>query len=105
MIADNVGGVSGSFRVAQLADAFGMPCTPHNWGNAFDLALHFQIELAMPNCFWFEFPYPQTLSDRPYVKEPFRITKEGYVMASTAPGLGVVLDRDALDKITTRIDR
>jgi len=32
LIGDNVGGISGSFRVAQLADAFGMPCTPHNWG-------------------------------------------------------------------------
>jgi L-alanine-DL-glutamate epimerase-like enolase superfamily enzyme len=105
LIGDNVGGITGSFRIAQLADAFGMPCTPHNWGNAFDLAMHFQIELAMPNCFWFEMPYPQTLTDRPYVKEPFRINADGYVPASTAPGLGCQLDRDALDKITTRIDR
>ena len=105
LIGDNVGGISGSFRVGQLADAFGLPCTPHNWGNAFDLAMHFQIELALPNCFWFEMPYPQTLTDRPYIKEPFRIDKDGYVLASTEPGLGVRLDRDALDKITTRIDR
>jgi L-alanine-DL-glutamate epimerase-like enolase superfamily enzyme len=105
LIGDNVGGISGSFRVAQLADAFGMPCTPHNWGNAFDLAMHFQIELAMPNCFWFEMPYPQTLTDRPYIKEPYRIDKDGCVLASTEPGLGCKLDRDALDKITTRIDR
>jgi L-alanine-DL-glutamate epimerase-like enolase superfamily enzyme len=105
LIGDNVGGISGSFRVAQLADAFGMPCTPHNWGNAFDLAMHFQIELAMPNCFWFEMPYPQTLTDRPYVKGQFRVDKDSYILASTAPGLGITLDRDALDKITTRIDR
>ena len=105
LIGDNVGGVSGSFRVAQLAEAFGMPCTPHNWGNAFDLAMHFQIELAMPNCYWFEMPYPQTLTDRPYIKQPFRIDSDGYVPASADPGLGVRLDRDALDKITMRIDR
>jgi L-alanine-DL-glutamate epimerase-like enolase superfamily enzyme len=105
LIGDNVGGISGSLRVAQLAEAFGMPCTPHNWGNAFDLAMHFQIELAMPNCYWFEMPYPQTLTDRPYIKEPCRIDKDGFVLASTEPGLGIRLDRDALDKITTRIDR
>ncbi len=105
LIGDNVGGVSGSFRVGQLAEAFGMPCTPHNWGNAFDLAMHFQIELALPNCYWFEMPYPQTLTDRPYIKEKFRIGTDGCVLASAEPGLGVVLDRDALDKITTRIDR
>ena len=105
LIGDNVGGITGSFRVAQLADAFGYPCTPHNWGNAFDLAMHFQIELAMPNCYWFEMPYPQTLTDRPYVKGQFRVDKDSYIMASNEPGLGIVLDRDALDKITTRIDR
>jgi L-alanine-DL-glutamate epimerase-like enolase superfamily enzyme len=105
LIGDNVGGISGSFRVAQLADAFGMPCTPHNWGNAYDLAMHFQIELAMPNCYWFEMPYPQTLTDRPYIKEPFRIGTDGCILASAEPGLGCKLDRDALDKITTRIDR
>jgi L-alanine-DL-glutamate epimerase-like enolase superfamily enzyme len=105
LISDNVGGISGSFRVGQLADAFGMPCTPHNWGNAFDLAVHFQVELALPNCFWFEMPYPQTLTDRGYIKEPFRIDPDGYVPAPTAPGLGVTLDRDALDRMLTRIDR
>jgi len=105
LIGDNVGGITGSFRIAQLADAFGMPCTPHNWGNAFDLAMHFQIELAMPNCFWFEMPYPQTLTDRPYVKQQFRVDKDSCILASKEPGLGIVLDRDALDKITTRIDR
>jgi L-alanine-DL-glutamate epimerase-like enolase superfamily enzyme len=105
LIGDNVGGVSGSFRVGQLADAFGLPCTPHNWGNAYDLAMHFQIELALPNCFWFEMPYPPTLTDRPYIKEQCRIDSDGYVLASAEPGLGVRLDHDALDKITTRIDR
>ncbi|HWA09532.1 MAG TPA: mandelate racemase/muconate lactonizing enzyme family protein [Opitutaceae bacterium] len=105
LIADNVGGISGSFRIGQLADAFGLPCTPHNWGNGFDLAAHFQIELALPNTFWFEMPYPQTLADRPYLKGQFRVDKDGYVNAPRAPGLGVELDRDALDKILTRIDR
>ena len=105
LIGDNVGGISGSIRIAQLADAFGMPCTPHNWGNGFDLAMQFQIELAMPNCFWFEMPYPQTLTDRAYLKDQFRIDKDGYVVASAEPGLGCRLDRDAMDKILIRIDR
>ncbi len=105
LISDNTGGISGSFRVAQLAQAFGMPCTPHNWGNGFDLAVHFQIELAMSNCFWFEMPYPQTLTDRNYLKNKWRINKDGYVEAPTEPGLGCPLDRDNLDKMLTRIDR
>ncbi len=105
LISDNVGGITGSFRVGQLADAFGMPCTPHNWGNGFDLAVHFQLELALPNTFWFEMPYPPTLTDRAYLKEKFRVDADGYVHAPKAPGLGVTLDRDALDKMLVRIDR
>ena len=105
LIADNTGGITGSMRVGQLADSFGMPCTPHNWGNVLDLAVHFQLELALPNSYWFEMPYPQTLSDRIYHKDVFRIDKDGYVSAPTAPGLGYPLDRDALEKIMKRVDR
>lgn len=104
LIADNVGGISGSMRVGLLADAFGLECTPHNWGNVLDLAVHFHLELALPNAYWFEMPHPAEYADRPYHKDKFRIDKDGYIAAPTAPGLGYPLDRDALDKMTTRIE-
>ena len=104
LIADNIGGITGSFRVGQLADAFNLPCTPHNWGNGFDLAGHFQIELALQNTYWFEMPWPWEYVDRPYM-DKIRINADGYVVAPTEPGLGYPLNRAALDKITTRIDR
>jgi len=105
LIADNVGGIGGSMRVGMLADAFGMECTPHNWGNVLDLAVHFHLELALPNAVWFEMPHPAHYADRPYHKDKFRIDQEGYVHAPTAPGLGYPIDRDALDKMLVRIDR
>ena len=104
LIADNVGGISGSMRVGLLADAFGLECTPHNWGNVLDLAVHFHLELALPNAYWFEMPHPAEYADRPYHKDKFRIDKDGYVLAPTAPGLGYPFDRDVLDKMTKRID-
>jgi L-alanine-DL-glutamate epimerase-like enolase superfamily enzyme len=105
LIADNVGGISGSMRVGMLADAFNLECTPHNWGNPIDLAVHFHLELAMPNAYWFEMPHPVTAVDRPYHKDKFRIDKDGYVLAPTGPGLGYPIDRNELDKILKRIDR
>jgi D-galactarolactone cycloisomerase len=105
LIADNVGGISGSMRVGMLADAFNMECTPHNWGNPMDLAVHFHLELAMANAAWFEMPHPASYVDRPYHRDKFRIDKDGYVLAPAEPGLGYPLDRAALDKMTTRIDR
>jgi L-alanine-DL-glutamate epimerase-like enolase superfamily enzyme len=105
LIADNLGGITGSFRVGQLADTFGLPCTPHNWGSFFDLAAAFQLELALPNCYWFELPWPWEYTDRPYVNHKFRVDEEGFIRAPTDPGMGYPLDRAALDKIMVRIDR
>jgi L-alanine-DL-glutamate epimerase-like enolase superfamily enzyme len=103
LIADNVGGISGSMRVGLLADAFGLECTPHNWGNVIDLAVHFHLELALPNAYWFEVPFPASYADRPYHQDKVRIDKDGYIMAPTKPGLGYPIDRDALDKMTKRV--
>lgn len=104
-IADNVGGISGSMRLGLLADAHGLECVPHNWGNVLDLALHFHLELALPNVYWFEMPFPHEYADRSYFKDKFRIDEKGYVLAPTQPGLGYPIDRNELDKVTTRIDR
>ena len=59
----------------------------------------------MPNNVWFEMTVPQGTGDRPYMKDKFRINQDGYVDAPTKPGLGYELDREALDKMTARIDR
>jgi L-alanine-DL-glutamate epimerase-like enolase superfamily enzyme len=95
LIADNVGGISGSMRVGMLADAFNMECRPLNWGNPMDLAVHFHLEL--PNAMWFEMPHPASFVDRPYHKDKIRIDQDGYVHAPAEPGLGYPLDCAALD--------
>lgn len=105
LIADNVGGISGSMRVGLLADAHGLECAPHNWGNVLDLAVHFHVELALPNVFWFEMPFPAEYTDRPYFKYKFRVDQDGCIPAPTEPGLGYPIDRDALDKVTRKIER
>jgi L-alanine-DL-glutamate epimerase-like enolase superfamily enzyme len=105
LVIDNVGGISGAMRVGLLADAHGLECHPHNWGTVADMAVHFQLELALPNAYWFEMPFPAENTDRPFYKNKFRIDADGYVHASTAPGIGNPIDQDALDNITARIER
>lgn len=105
LIADNVGGISGGMRVGLLADAFNMECTPHNWGNPIDLMLHFHLELALPNCSWFEMPIPPEASDHPYMDTKFRPDADGYVHAPTLPGMGVVINRSELDRLTKQVLR
>jgi L-alanine-DL-glutamate epimerase-like enolase superfamily enzyme len=104
-IVDNVGGISGGLKLAHMAECFEMECVPHNWGEAYAHAVHFHLELAMPNNRWFEMTVPQGSSDRPYMKDKFRINSEGYVEAPKKPGLGYELDHDAVDRFMLRIDR
>lgn len=104
-IVDNVGGITGGMKIARLAECFGMECAPHNWGDAFDHAVHFHCELAMPNNVWFEMTVPQGSSDREYMKDRIRIAPDGYVYAPAKPGLGYEIDRAALDKMTESIER
>ncbi|HEX4272134.1 MAG TPA: mandelate racemase/muconate lactonizing enzyme family protein [Rhizomicrobium sp.] len=105
LIADNVGGISGGMRIGLLADAFNVECTPHNWGNAIDIMLHFHLELALPNCFWFELPMPPETADHPFMKTRFRPDAEGYIHAPTLPGMGVEIDRAEMDRRTKNILR
>jgi L-alanine-DL-glutamate epimerase-like enolase superfamily enzyme len=110
-VVDNVGGITSGMKIGHLAECFGMPCVPHNWGNAFDQSVHFQCELAMPNAPWYEKTLPvagvadlQGASDLPYLKDTFRVQPDGYVHASTKPGLGCEIDRAVLDKMLARVD-
>ena len=105
LIADNVGGISGGMRVGLLADAFNLECTPHNWGNAIDIMLHFHLELALPNCFWFELPMPPETADHPFMNTRFRPDGEGYIHAPTLPGMGVEINRAEMDRRTKNILR
>ena len=104
-IVDNIGGITGGMKVGRLAECFGMECQPHNWGTAFDHAVHFHCELAMPNSVWFEMTQPQGITDQPYFKDKIRIDAEGYVPAPKNPGLGYPLDYDVMERELVRVER
>src|SRR5208337_4173773 len=103
-IVDNLGGITGGMKVAQLAECFGMLCQPHNWGNLLDHAVHFHCELAMPNNVWFEMTQPMGITDRPYFKDPLRIDRDGYVPAPRKPGLGCEFDYGALHNMLDHVE-
>jgi L-alanine-DL-glutamate epimerase-like enolase superfamily enzyme len=103
-IVDNLGGITGGMKVAQMAECFGMLCQPHNWGTLLDHAVHFHCELAMPNNVWFEMTQPMGSTDRPYFKDQLRIDKDGYVPAPRKPGLGYEFDYNALHNMMDHVE-
>lgn len=91
------GGITGVLKAAHLAEAFALKCEPHSWGPALEQAACFQAMLAMPNCDFFELPFPEGIMDQ-ISRDVIRIDPEGYVHAPQAPGIGLRVDFDAIDR-------
>jgi L-alanine-DL-glutamate epimerase-like enolase superfamily enzyme len=105
-VVDNIGGITGGLKIGTLAECFGMECSPHGVGNVLHQAAHLHCALAMANSAFAEVPAPLGARDnQPYIKDRIDIGSDGYVEAPVKPGLGYEIDRAALDKLTTRVER
>jgi L-alanine-DL-glutamate epimerase-like enolase superfamily enzyme len=105
-VVDNVGGITPGVKIGILAECHGMEVMPHGVGNVLHQAAHLHCELAIPNSAFVEVPYPQGARDaQPYMKDLIRIAPDGYVHAPSKAGLGYEIDRAALDKAITQIER
>jgi L-alanine-DL-glutamate epimerase-like enolase superfamily enzyme len=85
-----VGGFTGFVRIAHLAAAHHLPVAPH-----YVAELTLPALCAIPNGLVLEWVRGGTLGELGVLAEPMRL-EAGVARASTAPGHGVVLDRDAL---------
>lgn len=91
-------------KVAALAELSYKPFIPHTWSNGVGLAANLHLAASLPNCPWFEFPLDPpawTSEARDHMlKAPYQIDPDGYITVSDAPGIGLELDRDAIDRYT-----
>jgi L-alanine-DL-glutamate epimerase-like enolase superfamily enzyme len=85
-----IGGVTPWLKVAHLAETFNIPVCPH-----FLMELHVALCCAAPNARWLEY-IPQ-LDD--ITAQPMTI-RDGFAVPSSAPGLGIAWDFDAIGRLT-----
>jgi L-alanine-DL-glutamate epimerase-like enolase superfamily enzyme len=85
-----VGGFTGFMRVAQLAAAHHLPVAPH-----YIAELTLPALCAIPNGLVLEWVRGGTLGELGMLAEPMQL-EHGIAQASSAPGHGLVVDRDAL---------
>ena len=105
-VVDNVGGITPGVKIGILAECHGMEVMPHGVENVLHQAAHLHCELATPNSAFVEVPYPQGARDaQPYMNDLIRISPDGCVHAPSKPGLGYEIDRAALDRAITQIER
>jgi L-alanine-DL-glutamate epimerase-like enolase superfamily enzyme len=100
------GGVTGTRRVATLADAFEKRLVPHAFGPLVNYAATLHVAAASPACDLIEFAvYDDSVDDpgeyvaSPYVAgDPVRV-RDGRVAPPDDPGLGVTLDGAEVERL------
>jgi L-alanine-DL-glutamate epimerase-like enolase superfamily enzyme len=92
------GGFSECRRIAALAQAHHLMVAPHAFASAVTLAASLHFIASIPNGLVLEFDQnPNGLRDD-LLKEPIRIEPDGMMRLPERPGLGIELDRGAVER-------
>jgi L-alanine-DL-glutamate epimerase-like enolase superfamily enzyme len=92
------GGFTESIRIAALAAAYDMPCSPHCFSSAITMVASLHLAAAIPNAGWLEFDrMPNGLREE-LLTQPLAVDGEGFVAVPNGPGLGVELDEKVVAK-------
>jgi L-alanine-DL-glutamate epimerase-like enolase superfamily enzyme len=90
-------GVTGTMKIAHLAEAHGMRCEIHCTTMGFMDMANLHVSCAIKNCEYFELLVPEE-SFRFPMKDPYPIDRRGVAHVPKKPGIGVELDWAAIDK-------
>jgi D-galactarolactone cycloisomerase len=94
-----VGGLSEQRRIAWLAEEHQVKLIPHGWNTAVGLAVDLQFASAVP-----ETDFVEYLDGSPYiddlVAQPWQLDADGMLAISEAPGIGITLNDEAVQKYT-----
>ena len=102
------GGISECKKIADMANAFGLRVNPHVWGTGVALAASLQLIAALPHNPPALYPVEPLLefdqSEHPIrmaiIEEPI-IQRDGWVDIPNRPGLGIDIERQAVEKFHT----
>lgn len=94
-----VGGLTEALHIGWMAYRNNILTVPHGWNTAVGVAADMHLVAALPKGKWIEFHQPSAAIDE-IVAEPFEIDDDGMLAVPTAPGLGVALDWDGIEKLS-----
>ena len=91
------GGVTGVLRIAHLANAYGIPISPHVGAcTGICAAASIQLAAALPNFLTYEHMY-MAHGLQQLFHEPRPAPVDGVIHVPTGPGLGLEIDRDRME--------
>jgi galactonate dehydratase len=96
------GGLTHCKKIAGLAEAFNVGVVPHNPLSPVSTAACLQLAACIPNFVVQEYPGGEHVGEkRAIVKTPVAV-EDGYLLFPTAPGIGIELADDALERAPFR---
>ncbi|MQL61363.1 mandelate racemase/muconate lactonizing enzyme family protein [Streptomyces vinaceus] len=95
------GGLSESRRIGWAAQDLGIRLIPHGWNTAIGLAADLQLSSALASTDLVEYKTGSAYVDD-LVTGGWPLDADGYLDIPSGPGLGVSLDREAVEKYGTR---
>jgi L-alanine-DL-glutamate epimerase-like enolase superfamily enzyme len=100
------GGIAMARKVATLCEARGKGFSPHTWTNGIGLLLNLHLACGVPNCDILEYPFEEP-GWVPEARDAMLLDpprpRDGVMQVPRGPGIGVELDRDAMEKYGTRL--
>lgn len=95
-------GMSRARTLAELAALKHRHFTPHSWTNGIGVLANLHVAAGVGGGPFFEFPYdaPDWTPERRdfMLAEPLRVDDTGHLAVPDAPGLGIVLDEDVVER-------
>ncbi|HYM51129.1 MAG TPA: mandelate racemase/muconate lactonizing enzyme family protein [Candidatus Limnocylindrales bacterium] len=96
--ACRTGGISESLRIAEMARPLGVRIAPHTWSDAVALTANAHVVAALPHGVTVEVDQTGNPSIEQLLVEPLHI-EDGKLLLSRAPGLGVELNPQTLNRL------
>jgi len=95
-----VGGLSEAMKVAALAAERGIALVPHCWKTGVSVAATAQFAFANEHCEYIEYLPPQLCIEtlRKELADDGLVFEDGYISPPTAPGMGAIVDMDAVER-------
>ncbi|MBV9325743.1 MAG: mandelate racemase/muconate lactonizing enzyme family protein [Chloroflexi bacterium] len=91
------GGITEILRIANVARDRGKACVPHAWKSGIVKAASLHVNAVLPEAWFQEYCVAETPLNTGLTRQTFPL-KDGFVEIPTAPGLGVELDPDVLER-------
>jgi L-alanine-DL-glutamate epimerase-like enolase superfamily enzyme len=93
------GGITEILRIAAVADERGKACVPHAWKSGIIKAASLHVNAVLADAWFQEYCVAQTPLNTQLTRQVFPL-RDGYVDVPTAPGLGVDLDPEVLERFS-----